>query len=120
LYVIRAILVALLVGSTMAWTGCDPAPTVEYDNQTRHRLCVYPDEVPPDDFCDEIEPNERRSTSMAVCKGDDPLWITLTVGQGGDLIYRRFATCGEWEGATVIIQQDGDEFVVTDSLPTDP
>jgi len=117
----RAVLSVMLFGSAfLLLTACDPAPNVTYDNQTEYRLCTYPSEAASAEFCDEIEPNEGQSYLMKVCSGDDPLWITLAVGQGGATIYTRFATCGEWDGTTVTIQQHGDEFVVTDSLPGEP
>ena len=118
---IRTLFLVVLFTAAFLLTACDPSPNITYDNQTEHLLCPYPsDEGPPipsSAYCDEVEPNERQSYGTTVCSGDDPLWITLAVGQGGRAIYSGFATCGDWDGATVTIRQEGDEFVVTDDLP---
>ena len=48
-----------------------------------------------------------------------PITMIITVKQGGDQIYSRTATCGEWQdsGGRFVIEQEADEFIVTDSLP---
>lgn len=108
---------ALLLGSLVVLTACDPSARMTYDNQTGQRLCVYPGYQGADpDFCDAVEPNEHQ-TYEHICTGDEPVWNVITAGQGGAEIYRRVATCEEWDDATVTIQQRGDEFVVTDDLP---
>ncbi len=118
----RWILIAPLLGFAIVLSGCDPSPNITYDNQTGYLLCAVdsgrgPPKATPE-RCDEIEPNERQSYLTSVCSGDDPLWILMTVGPGGEEIYGpKLATCEEWDGATVTIQLRGDEFVVTDSLP---
>ncbi|MEX1252890.1 MAG: hypothetical protein WEE64_00980 [Dehalococcoidia bacterium] len=45
--------------------------------------------------------------------------MIITVKEGGREVYRRTASCGEWNdsGKRLIIEQKGDEFIVTDSLP---
>ena len=119
--VMRGILVTLLFGSAIVLSACDPAASITFDNRTEHRLCRYeskkadPPQADPE-HCDAVEPNERITSSGPVCRGDDLVWILITVGQGGDDIYTKQAMCEEWEGATVTIQRRDDEFVVTDTL----
>lgn len=47
------------------------------------------------------------------------LTVVLTVRDGGRQIYNRTATCQEWidSGAEINIEEDGGEFIVSDSLP---
>jgi hypothetical protein len=43
--------------------------------------------------------------------------VIITVKDSGREIYNRTSTCGEANDARFIIEQEGDEFVVSDSLP---
>ena len=72
------------------------------------------------DFCNEIKP---RATSVwrpgGSPSGERPVIVVLNAGPRGREIYNRTATCNEWKesGAKFTIEQRGDEFIVTDSLP---
>ena len=118
----RSGLIGLLLGCAIIFAACDPAAAITYDNLTGQRLCVYESErsapsATSDRGCNEVAPKEKQSYLHGPCSGDDPLWILITIGPGGKHVYSRFATCEEWDGETVTIEQRGDEFVVTDSLP---
>ncbi|MEX0800619.1 MAG: hypothetical protein WD379_05325 [Dehalococcoidia bacterium] len=71
------------------------------------------------DTCGEIEP---RGTTIwrPECgqAGKQPLTVVLSVGPGGREVYNGTVTCKEWEdsGAKFMIEQRGDELLVTDSL----
>jgi len=52
---------------------------------------------------------------------DNTITVELTSALDRHPVYSRTATCREWKNAsaTFIIEQDGDTFIVTDSLPED-
>jgi hypothetical protein len=119
----RSALIGLLLGCAIVFAACDPAAAITYDNLTGQRLCVYESyrrsapSATGERGCNEVAPNEKLTYGHGPCSGDDPVWILITVGPGGKHIYSRFATCEEWDGEAVTIEQRGDEFAVTDSLP---
>ena len=120
----RSILVALLLGCVIILAACLTENEVKmtFVNESDALLCfnLSSEYGASGDFCDEIKP---RATS--VCRpgcspsGERPVTVVLSVGQGGREIYNRTATCNEWKesGAKFTIEQRGDEFIVTDSLP---
>ncbi len=99
--------------------ACDPGIGIRFENRTDSLICLNPRETDesPTGPCDEIEPRETVTYGM-LCTSDRERSVTLTDGVGGEVLYRRTATCGEWEdsGATVTIDWDGDNFIVTDSF----
>ncbi len=108
-----------LPSTVLLLAACDPGIGITYENGTDSLICVYPGENDegPTGPCAEIEPSET-ITYGAFCTSDDEETVVLTDGVGGAVLYRRTATCGEWEdsGATVTIDWDGDNFIVTDSF----
>ncbi len=120
----RPILVALLLGCAIVFASCLAENTVKmtFVNSSDSLLCfdLSSESAARGDFCDEIKP---RGTTVwrpgCSQSGEEPLTIVLTIGQGGSEIYKRTATCNEWEesGAKFTIEQRGDELVATDSLP---
>ena len=117
----KSIFLALLLGLAFLFAACESGPTITYDNQTRHRLCVKVSQAGPPsntNSCADVPPNEKQEYFSTICSGDDLVWISITVGLSGQEIYGpRLATCEEWDGSTVTIQQRVDEFVVSDNLP---
>lgn len=114
----RLWVLALFLGVPLL-AACDPGIGITFENRTDSLICVNPRETDegPTGPCDEIEPRETVTYGM-LCRSDDEESVVLTDGVGGAVIYRRTATCGEWEdsGATITIDWDGDNFVVTDSF----
>ena len=93
-----------------------------FDNRTDVALCQYPS---PQDAaaarCSaELEPRAETDWGRD-CDGIDsrPITMIITVKDGGRQIYSRTASCGEWHdtGGRFVIEQEGEEFMVTDSLP---
>ena len=93
-------------------------------NATESLLCYYPSstDAAGSDTCPEVKPSAR-TVWRPSCGHQDtdkvPLTVVLTIAPNGRVIYDRTAACGEWRRAyaTFIIEQRGDQFVVTDSLP---
>ncbi len=118
----RSILVALLLGSLIVAVGCldealgERRIKLTFVNSTDSLLCFNSYGV---DFCNEVTPRDtsiwRPGCGLA---GEQRLTFFLSTREGRREIYRRTATCNEWEdsGGTFIIKQPGDEFIVTDSL----
>lgn len=124
----RSILVALFLGSliVIVGVGCfDEALgnrriKLTFINTSDSLLCFN---SPGLGFCDEVKPRGisfwRPGCGSGKGAGQIPLTVVLSAHEEGIKIYQRTATCNEWEdaGATFIIKQRGDEFIVTDSLP---
>lgn len=113
-----ALLIVIVVG-----LGCGPASVLfTFDNRTDAVLCEYraPNPAAAARCSAELEPRAETEWERG-CAGDAniPITVIIAVKQGGDQIYRRTATCGEWldTDRRFVIEQEGDEFIVTDSLP---
>jgi len=120
----RPTLVGLLLGCVILFAACDPGAEITYNNLTGQQLCIYESErSEPSGIgqrgCGEVAPEEKQAYLHGPCRGDDPLWIVITIGPGGEHVYSRLATCGEWDGETVTIEQRGEQLMVTDSLPSE-
>ncbi len=119
----RPTLVALLLGCVIILAACLTENEVKmtFVNESDALLCfnLSSSSAATGDFCGEVK---ARDTSVwrpgCSPSGEQPLTVVLSVGPGGREIYNRTATCNEWEdaGATFIIKERGDEFIVTDSL----
>ena len=103
--------------------GCEPSTLLfTFDNRTDVVLCYYPsaNDAAGADCSPEVEPGAETRYER-LCGGDASRPITSIIGvkQGGEQIYSRTATCGEWldTDLRLVIEQEGDEFIVTDSLP---
>lgn len=115
----RAVLVVCALAIVALTSACLDDDTIElvFVNNTPDRLCF--DLGPPSaDFCDEVKPNTT-TIWRPECSGNQSLPVTLTVGQGGDLIYESAATCNEWteSGGEITIDFRNGSYSVTDSLP---
>ena len=122
----RSILIALLLGSVIVFAACwlidGNTVKMTFVNDSDALLCfnLSSEYGASGDFCDEIKP---RATSVwrpgCSTSGERPVTVVLNAGPGGREVYNRTATCNEWEesGAKFTIEQRGDEFIVTDSLP---
>ena len=96
-----------------------------FDNRTDSPLCYEPS---PEDASDgrclqEVKPLAETVWRPGCGYGEDadkiPVTVVLTVREGGHQIYNRTAECRLWQDSdrTFVIEQRGDEFIVTDSLP---
>ena len=121
----RPILVALLLGCVIVFAACwlsENRVKLSFVNDSDELLCfnLSSADAAGGDYCDEVRPR-RTSVWRPECSpsGNQPLTVVLSLGPGGREVYNRTATCNEWEasGAKFTIEQRGDEFVVTDSLP---
>ena len=121
----RPILVALLLGCVIVFAACwlsENRVKMTFVNDSDALLCfnLSSAEAARGDSCGEVK-SRRTSVWRPGCSpsGSEPLTVVLSLGQGGREIYNRTATCNEWEasGAKFTIEQRGDEFVVTESLP---
>ncbi len=123
----RSVLVASLLGFAIVLTACglttypDEHPLkLTFINTSDSLLCFGRSGV---DFCDKVTARGISFWHPGCGSGKgavrNRITVVLTVKEGGRRIYQRTATCNEWEdaGATFIIKQRGDEFIVTDSLP---
>ena len=121
-----AALILLTAGVFVACGNATDTVRFRYDNRTDSTLCTYPS---PQDAaagkCQEPATPHATTrfgsgcgygTSSAV--RTHPVTMILTVKDSGQQIYSRTASCGEWNdsGATLVIEQRGDAFVVKDSL----
>jgi hypothetical protein len=86
----------------------------DFDNQTDFLICYHatPD-VSAD--CNKIEAERTKRWSPG-CGAEQSLFVTLTLAEGGLKIYGGTQTCSGWNvtDRRFIIEQVGDEFVVTD------
>jgi len=101
-------------------TACDPGIGITIVNRTASKICWYESEkeVGNPKWCADVQPGQTVEYST-ICTSDWQQLVLLTIGAYGPQIYKRSATCGEWEqsGARVTVTQSGEEFIVTDSLP---
>jgi len=64
--------------------------------------------------CDDIKPQRTSRWAIDSCFGRGGVTVYTAKGQE---LYRKYADCGDWIGAFMIINQSDGEFVVVDSLP---
>ena len=117
---------ALLIVIVAAGCGWEPffPPSVSFtfENRTDAALCEYgsPEGAAAARCLQELKPRAETESGRD-CDGleDRPITVIITVKQGGSTIYDKTATCGEWHdsGGRFVIEQEADEFIVTDSLP---
>ena len=115
----------LVLGGSLVSGGCFSEMTahMRFVNSTDSNLCVNLRIGAPEQYCNEIKAHTTARWNPE-CSRTQPISVVLTVGPGdvGRLIYNKTLPCIEWEDAdaTFIIKQVGDEFVVTDSVPSEP
>jgi hypothetical protein len=115
--------VALSAGLAVVMSACGP-PSVgfTFENRTDSALCEYLSDADTRgaDCLDEIDPNSKKGSGRD-CDGqrNRSFTVILTVKEDGREIFRTTGTCGEWDETKrrFVIDREGDEFIVTDSLP---
>ena len=101
-------------------------PTVEFsfENRTETLLCEYPstEDAAGGRCLAEVPPGAVTKWEQGCGYGDRPqqapITVVLTVRESAERIYARTATCEAWLATDreFVIEQDGDEFLVVDSL----
>ncbi len=119
---VRLCSVALLAPLLMVVLACGPANVgFTFDNRSGSPLCEYPS---PEDArgarcLTELDPNSETRGGRD-CDGRNSRLVTviITVKEDGQQIYNKTASCGEWEKSKgrFVIEQVGDDYVVTDGL----
>ena len=121
----------VLLAVTVLFAGCDElgirseVAKFKFDNRTDSRLCLYlsSQDASSARCLDEIEPQSVVASGSECGSGAPsdlalkaPITVILAVKASGRQIYSRTALCREWNdsGGTFVIEQEGDEFVVTD------
>lgn len=117
----------LPLAGLLAACGLDPFYNGDvkfsFDNRTGSILCKAP--ASPDGRCfSAIKPlaitKWRQGCASGLKKEVDkaPLTVVLTVKESGREIYKRTASCKDWNATDrkFVIEQQGDKFIVTDSL----
>jgi hypothetical protein len=120
---------ACLVGVAVITAACWIVPKHEsvkltFDNRTDSLLCYHlSQESASFGGCDQkIQPMVSTTSEPGCGYGAGaeklPLTVILRVGDQGRRIYDRTEECRVWQasGRTFVIEQRGDEFVVTDPL----
>ena len=122
-----AVFTALLVGTVAISAACwfkQEEVEFSFDNRTEFLLCYYPS---PEDAVAApcLQELKAQATTVWVpgC-GSGPgvernrITVILTVKEDGRQIYNRIEECRGWQDSdgTFVIEQQGDDFVVTDSL----
>ncbi|MEX1255464.1 MAG: hypothetical protein WEE64_14090 [Dehalococcoidia bacterium] len=103
--------------------GCGPASILfTFENRTDAALCYYLSRGDAElaECNQELGPrDETKWGTDCDNRNNRRIQVMVTVKQDGREIYDRPATCGEWNDTDrrFIIEQEGDEFIVTDSLP---
>lgn len=125
----RVVFVALLVGivAVAVSTGCSWFKHEEvqftFENRTGSALCLYgsQNDASSGECLDDVQPRDDDRPLIYGC-GDgpgvenNPITVVITVRETGREIYDRTALCRVWQDSerTFIIEQRGDEFVVTE------
>ena len=125
----RGLFITLCIVIFVASTACflkNVDVQFTFDNRTGSLLCSYrsPGLASSGRCLNDID--TLAETAWIVGCGDgpgvekNPITVVLTVKQGGRQIYNRTAECRVWQDSDriFVIEQRGDEFVVTDSLPS--
>jgi hypothetical protein len=118
--------IVILAASTACWLKSEDVHFT-FDNRTDSLLCYYlsPEAASAARCQQEVGPQAETAWTPGCGSGPgvekNPITVVLTVKQGGRQIYNRTAECRVWQDSdrTFVIEQRGDELVVTDSLPDD-
>jgi hypothetical protein len=92
--------------------------SVTFDNQSNVALCFTTFATPlfATADCADVEPSEK-SMWRSDCYDNQALTIYLTLSDGSTNVYSKTATCDDWEGAKITIQELDGELAFTDDLP---
>ena len=121
---------ATVVVLTVVVAGCGPFYSTEvaftFDNRTDAVLCYFPSrqDAAAARCLQELEPKAKTHWLSGCGRGtkdkvrSNPITVVITVKEVGRQIYNRTASCGEWKDTErrFIIQQEGEEFIIADSL----
>jgi hypothetical protein len=118
--------IVIFAVSTACWLKHESVQFT-FDNRTDSLLCYHlSEESASFGGCDQkIQPMATTASEPGCGYGAGAeklsLTVILRVGDQGRRIYDRTEECRVWQasGRTFVIEQRGDEFVVTDSLPSE-
>jgi hypothetical protein len=128
----RLVGLALVVGIAAVCAACSSLnhESVQFrvDNRTESVVCLYPSvpDAAGGRCLMEVKPGTDAGWGLGCAYGKNadeaPVTVAITVKEGGRPIYDRTAECLVWQRSErrFIIEQRGDEFVVTDPLPKEP
>jgi hypothetical protein len=124
------ILAVYFLAAMAALAACGPPNdgslvNFKFDNKTDSLVCAHSNaaSAASGQSCSEVKPRKTTVWSSECLPGEDRdrtlVTMVLTVGVKGRAIYNRTATCKQWNdlGASIIIDQTGDRFIIKDSLP---
>ena len=124
--VISTALMALLIGVAVSSAACKWEDNVggTVENRTDSAVCfyLYPEDAAEGRCSGELKPHTTDDWFQECRDGPGadkiPITVILAVKEGGRLIYQRTEECRVWQasGGKFVIQQRGDNFVVTDPL----
>ena len=107
--------------ASIVFGACEPGSIkFRFDNRTSATLCFFQSEQSEALGGCEAKVGELKVTRWEPeCAPDQPETVILTVGDSGERIYSRTATCREWNETdrTFVIEQRDGEFVVTEPVP---
>jgi len=122
-----AVLTTLLAGTVAVSAACwfnQEEVEFTFDNRTESLLCYYgsPEDASGARCLEEVK--SQATTVWVPGCGDGPgadkipLTVVLTVKEPERQIYERTEECRTWQASdgTFVIEQEGDEFAVTDPL----
>jgi hypothetical protein len=117
-----ALFLLFVLLSSIDWGGSGNIenPTVTFHNETDSPLCYA---VSRPDCSDSIKPMGTSHWAVDSCFGAGvvDIYTETEPGMKGRKIYSRGAPCNEWaDDAFIVINKRTGEFVVADSLPSDP
>jgi hypothetical protein len=125
----RAVFVPLLIAIGAVSAACSlnlnhEEVELTFDNRTESLLCYFPsrEEASAARCLQELRPLAQTAWRPGCGYGEHadelPLTVILTVKEGGHQIYQRTEECRMWQASDrkFVIEQRGDDFVVTDPL----
>jgi hypothetical protein len=125
--------IVLFVGIALVFAACSPnlgheRVTFSFENRTDSVLCYYPSQEDASAAPCVQRVNPRTETTFSPGRGygneadEIPVTVILTTEANERAIYQRTEKCHIWQESdrTFVVQKDGAEFVVTDSLPEAP
>lgn len=118
---------ALLFATAGVFAACWSVDTgaqakLTFVNESDARLC-FNVEQPSPEYCNDVKPHGtsvwRPGCGYGERAEERNATAVLTVAETGREIYKRTATCKEWNesGGRIVIEESGGELIVTDSLP---
>jgi len=120
---VLALFLLFVLLSSIDWGGSGNIdnPVVTFYNTTDSRLCFGSPPCPSDSG--EIKPKGTSHWGLDSCFGEAlvEIYTEPQPAMNGRRIYSRGAQCDRWaDGAFIVINKRNGEFIVSDSLPSDP